>query len=406
VRALRCAVHRDASAFAELRREWDELDAATTPRRPYASELWNRLWWQHFRRISPVVRDDLCIFTVRDDAGALIAIAPMLVTARPGVGAFARLRKLQFFGVNTPVYEIRGIVCRPEHQYLAIAALHDFFHTSFRDWDVLRWDGLRAGTIDASLALGSDVVRSGGTFSDYYLRLPSTWDELYARLSKNRKRKVRKVLAGTDPLNVSMSLASKEHAPASLQAFVELYRRQANSEAHVTARTDRLRNPSVVEFLLDYSLAAAERDALHLFRLTIGERPAAMQLAHAAGEDLYLCYSATDPVWMKRGVMTRLTVDLIKWSISRGYRGINLSTGYDLAKLRWRPEEIALQVLTQTRDDVRGRSVGLAYSLARYCRSSMKALSQRPPAMPLSSSQPAAGILADDAGPDRRPTPP
>jgi CelD/BcsL family acetyltransferase involved in cellulose biosynthesis len=47
-------------------------------------------------------------------------------------------------------------------------------------------------------------------------------------------------------------------------------------------------------------------------------------------------------------------VETIKWSIENGFNVLNLSTGKDLSKLRWKPTEIMFQDITQSADSSRG----------------------------------------------------
>lgn len=49
------------------------------------------------------------------------------------------------------------------------------------------------------------------------------------------------------------------------------------------------------------------------------------------------------------GVMTTLMIETIKWAIEHKFAFINLSTGKDLSKLRWKPTEISFRTLCSRR---------------------------------------------------------
>lgn len=59
--------------------------------------------------------------------------------------------------------------------------------------------------------------------------------------------------------------------------------------------------------------------------------------------------------------MTTLMSETIKWAIDNGIRLVNLSTGKDLSKVRWRPAEIVYQNAMQIAPTFRGRLAFLAY---------------------------------------------
>src|SRR5262249_42032154 len=72
----------------------------------------------------------------------------------------------------------------------------------------------------------------------------------------------------------------------------------------------------------------------------IAKETVASQVGFLGGRELYLYYSGYDPAWRKYSVMTTLMVEIMRWGISQRLSAVNLSTGRDLSKLRWRPKEI------------------------------------------------------------------
>jgi len=353
-------LHRDETVFQTLRPEWDELDAHTFPRRPYSSALWNHLWWRYFCRRNTWVRDDLALFAMRDGAGRLIAVAPMMLSRMPPAMPWAA-RKLQFLGAGTPIYEIRGLVARPEHQTAATAALHDHLLRQYRHWDVLRWDGLRSDAGEPAIVQAQAGARAHARHADYYIDLPDAWHQLYAGLSKNRRRKARKIEARLQAFDVPFRLRAvtdPRETPRAMADFLRLYELRVDaSPTRLTLRNNRLANAPMTAFLLDYSQQLAVEDGLRVFQLLAGDRIVAAQIAHQLGRDLYLCYSAFDPAWSQHSVMTALTIEIIKWGIDARLARVNLSTGEDLAKLRWRPRTYEFETITLTSPGARGRAL-------------------------------------------------
>ena len=75
-----------ADEFATLRSEWAALDQSLSPRTPFTAPLWHELWWRHFQKKSLLARDEFLMLALRDCAGQLVAVAPMMRTRRPSFG--------------------------------------------------------------------------------------------------------------------------------------------------------------------------------------------------------------------------------------------------------------------------------------------------------------------------------
>ena len=92
--------------------------------------------------------------------------------------------------------------------------------------------------------------------------------------------------------------------------------------------------------LYDYCMALAARDELRIFQLVVGGEAVATRIGFALGEEIYLYFSGYDVQWSRFSVMTTTVAEAIKWSIGEGFRVVNLSTGTDVSKMRWRPQQV------------------------------------------------------------------
>jgi hypothetical protein len=299
--------------------------------------LWNLLWWRHFREDHLWVRDELFVLAVRDEHGRLIALAPLMRSLRPARGPL-RIREIRFFGADPNITELRGPVCRPEHRTDAMRALHAYLMEHAGEWDSLRWCGSPAGESVAELGVPPQPYY---TLSDYYLRLPGSWPELKAGLSRNMKEALRKCynsLKRGGHLYTFRTVSEPETVDAALNTFFELHRARAELKRSVP-HPDTFRTARSREFLRDYARRMAQRDQLRIFQLTIGGQVVATRIGFVLGEEIYLYYSGYSPQWGKYSVMTTLTAESIKWALQRQFKIVNLSTGNDYAKARWRPAE-------------------------------------------------------------------
>ena len=114
-------------ALEKITPEWELLDAQVPPRTPFMSPLWTKLWWRHLRQARSMLRQEFFAHIVRDQAGRLLAIAPMVISHRPAYGPL-RLRLLQFFGAaDGSITEHRRIICREDDELQVIQGARQLF---------------------------------------------------------------------------------------------------------------------------------------------------------------------------------------------------------------------------------------------------------------------------------------
>jgi len=134
------------------------------------------------------------------------------------------------------------------------------------------------------------------------------------------------------------TVSKPEEVDAALNNFFRLHRARAELNDTVP-HSDNFQRARSRNFLRDYARRMAQRDQLRIFQIEIGGRVIASRIGFVLGEEIYLYYSGYSPSWGKFSVMTTLTAESIKWALERQFKIVNLSTGSDYAKARWRPTE-------------------------------------------------------------------
>ena len=325
-------------AFSTLREEWDELNATLLPRSPFGGSLWNEVWWKHYQSRRRIVCDELMLHAVRTADGKLVGVAPMMLTRRPAVGPL-QTRVIQCFGADVNVTELRGLVCRPEDQTRVRRAVSAAFERDGIDWAWIDWGATRC---DAPTN-GAPINGAGSktTIPSYYLPLAPTWEAFRSRLHRNIKESLRKCYNSLKRENKAFDfrvLSEVAQTKPALETFFRLHRERALSRAGVP-HMDVFRAARDRAFILDYAQQMAARGQLRVFQMEIGGVVVATRIGFLLGDELYLYYSGYDVRWSKYSVMTTLVAEAIKWSIDQGLRSVSLSTGRDVSKLRWGPEE-------------------------------------------------------------------
>ena len=345
--------------------EWEALDEARPIRIPFTGPLWCHRWWAHYRRDTLFARDTLRLYVIRDDAQRLVAVAPMMMTRRPGRSPFGT-RELQFLGADTNLTELRGMLTAPGEEAAAAAALFTFLDQSDaqsndqsdgqsggQDW--VQWHGLPPG------APPGPGFRPMATVTDHVLTLSSDWAIFRSKLPRNVKEALRKGhnSLARDQHAWTMTVLDGQALADALPRLMTLHTLRSQ-RAGTVYHPDLFGSPRAQAFITDYISHAAHA---RLFALTIGGQYVALRLGFLYRNELYLYYSGYDPAWSRYSVMTTLVGAAIEWACAQGLERVNLSTGTDVSKTRWRPAVIETQSGYQVVGGLRSRLAFAAVAL-------------------------------------------
>ena len=327
------------AGFDALAQEWEALESALSPRVPFSSPLWCKLWWTHFNRSGLACRDQLRVFAVRDRDGALVGVAPMFLTSRPGWG-IVRTRELQFFGADPYVTELRGPICRPDDTIGVVDALSRHIR-HMRECDWVQWRGLRypEGVEHPNVGLREDDKLG---IVDHFIPVPGTFEAFKTSLPRNIKESLRKCYNSLKRENLEFEfrvVTAARDVPDAVNRFLDLHKARADLEGTVK-HPDVFNSAQARALLRNYCLEMARRDALRIFQLMIGGEVVAMRIGFVLGDEIYLYFSGYDQAYSRFSVMTTTVAEAIKHSIEQGMRIVNLSTGTDVSKTRWRPSQV------------------------------------------------------------------
>ena len=128
-------------ALRTLAPDSDRLAFSMRPRVPFATNAWLSEWWSHFREARVLLKDRFFVHALRDQNGTLVALAPLVLTERPGAGP-VRIRVVSFFGRDKNITELCGMICAPENEMAATRALLSHFAQRADEWDWFLWSGV------------------------------------------------------------------------------------------------------------------------------------------------------------------------------------------------------------------------------------------------------------------------
>lgn len=142
-------------------------------------------------------------------------------------------------------------------------------------------------------------------------------------------------------------VTAKAGVARSLGDFFRLHSARAHLDG-TTRHSDVFSHPRCRAFLVDVCERFAEHGALRIFRLNVGGGVVATRVGFVLGGTLYLYYSGFDPRYARYGIMTTTVAEAMQYAIGEGLDRVNLSSGKDVSKTRWRPEELAYREVTLT----------------------------------------------------------
>ncbi len=363
---FRVDVVRTPAGLQALEPDWSRLLTASGITLPFATYEWAEVWWRYFGNDRATIRDSLYVQVVRRHTGEAMAIVPFFVTERPGRGP-VRVRTLQLIGADPNITELRTVLVDPAVEAEATDALLAQLARDAHAWDWVHWSGLQRGSRVAETLLRRPGVQWAGDIPDYVLHLAPSWEEFRRGLRRNIRESLRHCAnsLARDGWKSEFGVAeTPEAVTEGLPTFFALHRLRAQ----VTARTqhpDHFETRKLRTFLVEVCERLAAKGMAKVFTLRIGGQVVAARLGFVVGDSLYLYYSGFDPAWGKYGVMTTVLAEAIKLAIARGLKKVNLSTGVDVSKTRWGPEEVIYGDVIQLSPRLRSRLAYRTYRLAK-----------------------------------------
>ena len=332
--------------------DWDRLAGGV----PFRSWAWTSHWWRHYGAGQDRHGGHRSLFSlgVVDPAGSLIGIAPWYVES-----SLAEGRVVRFLGSGEVCSDYLSVLCAPGSEEAVGAALADWLtavhapqtarpadggHDDGGGRD--RWDLLELTGVDAEDAAVGRLVqqlegrgntvhrRSGPSF--WRIELPGRWDEYLARLSKDHRKRVRRLerdVVSSDRLAVHR-VERLDHLDHAWQVLVDLHQRRRRSlgepgcfassrfatfHGHVTA--DLLRGGQ-----------------LHLRWIALDGRPVAAEYALAGDGVIYAYQSGVDPDALDHSPGRLSHIVMLREAIEQGYRAVDFLRGDEPYKPHWRAQ--------------------------------------------------------------------
>lgn len=329
--------------LAPLAAQWDRLAQGV----PFRTWDWISTWWRHYGpSVDSRQEDQLCVLGVIDGQGELIGIAPWYLARSRAKG-----RVLRFLGAGEVCSDYLTILCRTPHQEAVIQPLADWLiqaaHSRQQGAPLQdnRWDLIELEGVDAEDTAIRDLLRALEArratvaprpgLNCWRIPLPASWDAYLAMLSKDHRKRVRRIEARyfQPGRAVLRTVSSPEDLQRAETILVDLHQRRHQALGHPGCYAW----PRFAAFHQEVlpKMLRAGRLALHWVELD--DVPAAVEY-HLQGDDglVYAYQSGIEPRLYDHRPGALAHMATIQRAISLGFRGFDFLRGDEPYKARWR----------------------------------------------------------------------
>jgi CelD/BcsL family acetyltransferase involved in cellulose biosynthesis len=323
-------LYRDPAVFESLAMEWNDLLNRSVTRVPFLRAEYQRGWWAH-KGGGEWPRAELLIITARDDAGKLVAIAPLFAAPnRDG-------RPALLLGGSIEISDYLDFLVERAHAESFFAALLDrLTQPGVPAWEVM--DIYNVPEVSPTrAALARAAAACGWPAAERVLEpapaipLHDDWETYLAKQVEKKerqeiRRKMRRAENGEDVVAWHVVHPSGDIA-AETEAFMAMMALNPDKARFLT--------PAMRAQFHATTRAAAEGGWLHLSWLTVNGEKAAAYLSFDFGNRLYVYNSAIDPRFNALSAGWVLLGYLIRWCIENKRAAFDFMRGGEDYKLRF-----------------------------------------------------------------------
>ncbi|MCH9642233.1 MAG: GNAT family N-acetyltransferase [Actinomycetia bacterium] len=325
---------RDFQSLSEIREEWAELVRTARLGSPFAHPAWSMTWAEHF-----VPEGDLEYVAVREtDEGRLIGMAPFYRRHR----SMSRLTMTTIQPIGTgqgePLTEGVHLVALPNRardvlcavvQHVAALPNSDWAQVSVGEgqgWPLPQWlDGDSDGSIQHRKVRPCVVLDD--LPEDPELVLPGLKRNLRESLRRARNRSAKmgniSFRGLTDPVEVADAVPE----------IIRLHTMRSEMRGKVTHAN--MLGGRIDDFLADAAVRLAREGLASVQLAEHSGVPVAAQLVLSDGSADYISVSGLDPKYWDLNLNTMLIFKAVQAAVTAGRNSVNLSTGPNVAKMRW-----------------------------------------------------------------------
>ena len=355
---------RESKELADVRDEWAALHRAAQPGTPFEHPAWAETWANHY-----VGEGDLECIAVRDSSlnNSLIGFAPLYRQDYSVAGLGATCIRPLGTGRREALTEVVQVLAMPERTQDVLRAVvghlealkgWDWVQVSLspdQGWLVPQWLEDRANALITHRNTRPCVI---------FENLPSDIEALRSRLKRNVRESIRRCRNRSKKMGgITFRCASDAGEVETLVAkLIELHRMRSEMSGKVEHRD--MFGGAESAFLVEAAKNLAQDGLARVHLAEHDGEPVAALLVLSDGHGDYISATGLDPRFWELSLNTMLIFEALQEAVSRGRASLNLSTGPDIAKMRWSTTVKTFHDFAIVRSDRKSRWLYGAFSHA------------------------------------------
>lgn len=329
-------LHRDAAVFTRLHDEWNALVERCATQVLFLRAEYLAAWWSG-RGGGEWPQAELALVTARDEAGALVGIAPLFqATNREGRPALLLVGSIEISDY------LDFIVARGNAAEFCTGLLTRLTAPDAPEWEVLDLYNLPEAS-PTRAALAQAAAQRGWSASEQLMQpvpvinLPGDWETYLTTMVEKKerqeiKRKIRRAEGGDDKVTWYMitgdaALDGGRDLAAEAEAFIEMMSHNPEKAAFLT--------PAMREQMRAVTLAMGQAGWLRLAFLEVNGEKAAAYLLFDYANRLWIYNSAIDPRFNALSPGWVLLGYLLAWAIESKRAAFDFLRGDEDYKFRF-----------------------------------------------------------------------
>ena len=329
-------LHRDAAVFTRLHDEWNALVERCATQVLFLRAEYLAAWWSG-RGGGEWPQAELALVTARDEAGALVGIAPLFqATNREGRPALLLVGSIEISDY------LDFIVARGNAAEFCTGLLTRLTAPDAPEWEVLDLYNLPEAS-PTRAALAQAAAQRGWSASEQLMQpvpvinLPGDWETYLTTIEEKKerqeiKRKIRRAEGGDDKVTWYMITGDAAQdggrdLEAEAAAFIEMMSHNPEKAAFLT--------PAMREQMRAVTLAMGQAGWLRLAFLEVNGEKAAAYLLFDYANRLWIYNSAIDPRFNALSPGWVLLGYLLAWAIESKRAAFDFLRGDEDYKFRF-----------------------------------------------------------------------
>ncbi|MCG8381174.1 MAG: GNAT family N-acetyltransferase [Gammaproteobacteria bacterium] len=321
---MEISVLRTDDAFLALKPQWKALIDKVPSASVFLSWEWQYLWWQHYQGNSSL------FLLVCKENEQLRGIAPFYIDYRKPLHLFSQ-RVVRFIGTGgdtSPDY--LDVISPSEYSAECCASILTFLFDHASEWDSLAFNDMENNSlflnkILSKIALQPSLRIQRKDSNIYYNKLPSTWDEYRASLSKNRRGQInhrRNALKKAGELEFGYCHNSDEFDTA-FEQLIALHTARWRQKNH----NHSFQSKQYIHFHRAVIQQLSDINAVQLTYLKLNDQYIAVQYWYLWNESMYFFQSGFSPLYQRFSPGLVLMAYSIEFAIEKGMREIDMLKG-------------------------------------------------------------------------------